>query len=152
VSEDLVRNFLYSLRVERIAVLVNKPGTDKTEFVKAFVRCLGRALTGTGSDGLLVDVAVSEEFAEHGLSNVDSAKLWDADYVLRSARSVPSGRDAADLGQARRPARRGGRAPVGAGGARALGGPVAGIVSEGVRRPVRTPLEREGRARFMDHR
>jgi MoxR-like ATPase len=67
VPEDLVRNFLYSLRSDRIAIVAGKPGTGKTEFVRAFVRCLGRALAVQRSDIRLVEVAVSEELAEYDM-------------------------------------------------------------------------------------
>lgn len=65
VPEDLVRNFLYSLRSDRIAVLTGKPGAGKTEFVRAFVRCLQRALVAQRADIHLIEVAVSEELAEY---------------------------------------------------------------------------------------
>lgn len=67
VAEDLIRNLLYSLRSDRIAVLAGKPGTGKTEFVRAFVHCLERALAAIAADVHLVEVAVSEELAEYDL-------------------------------------------------------------------------------------
>jgi MoxR-like ATPase len=67
VPEDLVRNFLYSLRSDRIVILAGKPGTGKTEFVRAFVHCLRRALAAQRSDIHLIEVAVSEELAEYDM-------------------------------------------------------------------------------------
>ena len=67
VPEDLVRNLLYSLRSDRIAIVAGKPGTGKTEFVRAFVRCLERALAAQRADIRLIEVAVSEELAEYDM-------------------------------------------------------------------------------------
>jgi MoxR-like ATPase len=67
VSDSLVRNLISSLRSDRIAVLAGKPGTGKTEFVRAFVHCLRRALGSVEADLHLIEVAVSEEFAEYDL-------------------------------------------------------------------------------------
>ncbi len=64
VSEELVRNVLYSLRVDRIVVLIGKPGTGKTEFVRAFTSALKRA---SGSMVHLVESAITEETAEFDL-------------------------------------------------------------------------------------
>lgn len=64
VSEELVRNVLYSLRVDRIAILVGKPGTGKTEFVRAFSNGLARA---GGTPVHLVETPVTEETAEFDL-------------------------------------------------------------------------------------
>jgi MoxR-like ATPase len=67
VPDDLIRNFLYSLRSDRVAILAGKPGTGKTEFARAFVHCLRRALAAQHSDIHLVEVAVSEELAEYDM-------------------------------------------------------------------------------------
>ena len=67
IPDDLVRNLLYSLRSDRIAILAGKPGTGKTEFVRAFVHCLERAMTPAQADVRLIEVAVSEELAEYDL-------------------------------------------------------------------------------------
>lgn len=64
VSDELVRNVLYSLRVDRIAILNGKPGTGKTEFVRAFAACLQRA---SGTPVHLVETAITEETAEYDL-------------------------------------------------------------------------------------
>jgi hypothetical protein len=67
VADDLVRDLLFSLRSDRIAILAGKPGTGKTEFARAFVRCLGRALSAQQVETRLIEVAVSEELAEFDL-------------------------------------------------------------------------------------
>ena len=61
VTENLIRNLLYSIRVDRIAVLIGKPGTGKTEFVRAFANALGRALRTTVH---LTEEAITAETAE----------------------------------------------------------------------------------------
>lgn len=81
VDEDLIRNFLSSLRTDRFATLVGKTGTGKTEFVKAFARGLEKALAGTGVQVHLVDVEVGEETAEHDLIGYRSL---DGSYVPSS--------------------------------------------------------------------
>jgi AAA domain (dynein-related subfamily) len=81
VDEDLIRNFLSSLRTDRFATLIGKTGTGKTEFVKAFARGLEKALAGTGIQVHLVDVEVGDETAEHDLIGYRSL---DGSYVPSS--------------------------------------------------------------------